>query len=191
MQRPCRMASPGRLCRVNVKLTMWFAAAGRHGTVRPSRLAGFVQVPGPRRSQAASNRMVGASAGGVGIAPGPRQAERPSDRGGCSQHPPFFFCVFNVARCISRIMPLCTCTGGRNSTISAMSLRLARFGREIGRSNHGRLHRAGMLGGVVGGGCGRAGRRRLGDLRNLTGMHSFGDAMLYIRNAKWKKHRPA
>lgn len=28
------------------------------------------------------------------------------------------------------------------------------------------------------------------DIGNFTGMHTFGDAMLYIRGAKWKKQRP-
>ena len=44
MQRPCRRAPPRRLCRVKVKLTMWFAAGPRTARVA-FRCAGFLQVP--------------------------------------------------------------------------------------------------------------------------------------------------
>src|SRR6185312_11882440 len=45
VQRPCRSTAPRRFCGVNVKLTMWFAAARRTAMVASFRFAGFLQVP--------------------------------------------------------------------------------------------------------------------------------------------------
>src|SRR5581483_7244683 len=96
VQRPCRARPDGRLCRVNVKLTMRLQRP-QTPLVFSHRVARLFSRFPARRKQVASNRLV-RSRGGVGMPPAPQTEDQSDQREGVLSTLPLFFLRFRALR---------------------------------------------------------------------------------------------